>query len=672
MQNKKFTRLAVLSVLSILALAGCNESSSTIKAKPSNYDGTIVDVEGSEEKIHNDLLSIIYDEAQESNIPSATLDKVMYRYAQSVYGSYNKVTLADNSEGEITLKEAAANAKEVAQNEEEVVDYTVVKNFIKAHKSFWTYNNDGEHINDDDPENVFVVDEKNYDPSGHEIQNVASKWDDIEARIAETMYSKISSNTENHFFNEVKLVKSLYGDGQEVNYAEAKSLDEHHKPKYPSIIVPYTLEKEDVFEEEVLHREFYQTNYKIGEDESADVEGAQYHYIEKEIIPQIYSDLLIEQYLLDEELPAVRTSRARLINVIKIEKYSSFVLNANLLVKELVKEIYASRPEARADQKHYLSYVDEDNNPYEALFEKYERLSKGLYSSLSQTEKELLASINGVDNDVFKLEEGTVSHLKYYANTAYGDLVEEYEELLATRAGGYESFNSTLYNKYTNNGTTTMTEGFDRLELDIAQSKAITKGWYVQKSAPSLDGSITDSLFKNQIANYKLEAENANDGDILDAEVIDPETGKKGELAETDRLVYENGEWKIRKAPAEGEGSDLCSINGAYFLKSSGGYGEDDYKNDIVHETDDAYYIVQVVEAAKDTKLRNSTSNNSYARSRGQDFLNEVTAHITRKVAETGSYASLAKEHWLEEMSIKYHDQAIYDYFKDNYPDLFD
>ena len=119
------------------------------------------------------------------------------------------------------------------------------------------------------------------------------------------------------------------------------------------------------------------------------------------------------------------------------------------------------------------------------------------------------------------------------------------------------------------------------------------------------------------------------------------------------------------------ENKFLCSINGAFFLKFEGAYSGESYQNDIVYDDGSAYYIVQVVEAAKDVKLRNSQSKSSYANTRGESFLNEVIAQITRKVAETGNYASLAKEHWLKEMSIKYHDQNVYDYFKENYPDLF-
>ena len=441
----------------------------------------------------------------------------------------------------------------------------------------------------------------------------------------------------------------------------------------------------------VLHRDLYQTNYRVGEDEELGkiivpddpetpedetVYGEQFHYIEDEVIEVIYNDLLVEQYLLDEELAAVRNSRARLINVIKIEKYSTFTLNADLLVKKLVEDIYSSRPEEKYDESqhllHYLDYVDEEHNPYEELFESYANMSKGLISKLSADELAILEDINDTSSDTFHVTTGTLSGKEYYEHTTYGDLVEEYEKLL--EASDYDSLDKTLYNKYTSNGTCTYEEGFDQEEISIAQTESITKGWYVQKSAPSFSGSaINDRLFQLSVANAKVEVMDENDAK-LDAEV-DAETGEiKGELAKYDRLIWDetDGDWVVRDEPAAKENKFLCSINGAFFLKFEGSYSEDDYKNDIVYDDGSAYYIVQVIEAVKDAKLRNSSSASSYITSRGQTFLNEVIAHITRKVAETGSYASLAKEHWLEKMAIKYHDQNVYDYFKDNYPDLFE
>ena len=659
-RNNKFKRLAVLSLLGVFALVGCSDDDSEIYAKPSNYKDEIVTIDGNDEKIHNDVLKIIYDAMHDGSVASKTLDAVLYRYAQSVFGSYNKIARAASDET-TTLKEAVKNLRE------DTTDKSIVDGFIKAHKSYWTYNDDGKHINDDDPDNIVIIKDKDeWTPCASERQRVSDKWDDIEDRIAENMFTKISSGsyTSKHFFDELKLVRSLYQDGQEVDYATAKKIDETTGKRVNTqpMIVPYTLEGKDVFTEEVLHRDFYQTNWEYYEDETADVNGKQFHYVEKELIEDIYNDMLIEQYLLDEEVAAVRNSRARLINVIKIEKYSTFTINADLLVKDLVSKIYNTVPEASATT---LNYVDEDHNPFEKMFESYANMSKGLYNLLSTEEKATLARINTSSSDAFKLVNDPADpdydneKKTYYEHTTFGDLVEEYEELLA--ATDFESLDKDLYNKYTSNGTTTYAEGFDQEEISLSQTQSITKGWYIQKSAPSLDsnGTITNRLFQLSVANSKVEVKDQNDTEALE------------ELAKTDRIELREGEWQPRLQAADKENKFLCSINGAFFLKFEGAYSGDDYKNDIVYDDGSAYYIVQVVEAAKDVKLRNSQSKSSYANTRGESFLNDVIAHITRKVAETGNYASLAKEHWLKEMSIKYHDQNVYDYFKENYPDLF-
>ena len=666
MSNKRFPKLAVLSLLGVLALASCSESSE-IKSKPSNYDDEIITIDGNEEKIHNDIISIIADQIHDGSLPSKTLEKVLYRYAQSIFGAYNKIGQSDNDDT-ITLKAAAKNARENS------ADKSVVDNFIRTHKAYWTYDDNGKHVNDDDPTDVKeVTDDKNFDPCISERIRVTSRFDNIEERIAENMFSKIStgSYTTKHFFSEVKYLKALYEDAQNVsNYRDANG----ELLNIPSIIIDYTVEGKDVFEEGILHRDLYQTNYGLNDDEEADVNGVQYHYIEKEIIPTVYNDLLIEQYLMDEEVAAVRNSRARQINVIKIEEHEGFRFNANLLAKQLVKEIYATVPQSTDE---YLSIVDEDHNPFEEIFERYATISKGLYYELYEDDDndpstpdvpidpkadEIIKAINGSRSDAFKVETGTISGKKYFANTTYGDLVEEFEELLS--AENFNELDKDLYNKYTDSGKCSFDEGFDQEVINIDQTESITKGWYIQKAAPSLDtnGKIVNNLFQLSIANNKIEIKDENDVEHLE------------ELAAVDRIAKNEatGKWEVRESAADDENKYICSINGAYFLKFDGQAAGSSYTDDILYYDGSAYYVVQVLEAAKDVKLRNKQSLNSYANTRSQEFLNKVVSEITKKVAETGNYASLSKEHWLKKMDIKYHDQSVYDYFKDNYPDLFD
>ena len=634
-KQNKTTKLAVLSLLGILGLTACGSSSSSeIYAKPTDYDNSIVTVTDQDDKehgkddIHNDVLSIIYDAIHEGDLSSKVLDKALYNFAESVLGVYNSVTRG--SRELITLEEAA--------NDD--LSNTKINAFILSHKAYWLTNDEGKRVDEEGN----IVDE-NATPCERERDRVRAKWTAVETRIAEEMYSRALSGsyTSKHFFKEADFVKALYRDGHNVDYDAAKSSGYFG-------VVPYTVEEDEVFEKGILHRKFYQDGI--------------FDYIEKEIVPEVYSDLLVEQYLLDEDISAIRNSRARKINVIKIEKYSNFTNNADMLKKKLVDEIYANKP---GDQDSMVRIDADQIEAYgEELFEKYATISKGLYNEIQNDPEalQIVTELQQIASDVYQ-EEVSASGISYYKNTTYGDLVEEFEELLEDIANNnWDDLDESLYSKYTSSGTRTVEEGFDQQRIDIAQKQSITKGWYIQNKEPSLDsnGTINDRLFKLSVANAKYEIGEGSDQALIDANIES--------LKEHDRFVKENGVWKLRDEWND-TNSFLCSINGAYYLKFENQYVGDDKRNDIVYDDGNAYYVVQVLEAVKDVKLR-STATGNYEATRGQQFMDEVIDEVAKILGETGNYATVSKNHWLEKMDITYHDQEVYDYFKSNYPELFD
>jgi hypothetical protein len=284
---------------------------------------------------------------------------------------------------------------------------------------------------------------------------------------------------------------------------------------------------------------------------------------------------------------------------------------------------------------------------------------KGLNDNMSLIYKAVTPLVGGAER----------ADLTYYSNTTYGDLVKDYVKVLENE-GDWEKLDSSDYSTFTSSGTRTIKEGFEQKLIDIMQKETITKGWYIQNSAPSLDsnGTINDRLFKLSVANAKIE--------VGEEGVVDPSVRSEAiaKLNAADRIAKNaaTGKWEARAEKSEDESNRfLCSINGAYYLKFEGQYAGDDWKNDIVYDDGSAYYIVQVLEAVKDSKLRNLTDNN-YVATRGRAVMNEITDEVAKLVGDTGSYASLSKSHWLEKMNIKYHDQTVYDYFKSNYPDLFE
>ena len=52
--------------------------------------------------------------------------------------------------------------------------------------------------------------------------------------------------------------------------------------------------------------------------------------------------------------------------------------------------------------------------------------------------------------------------------------------------------------------------------------------------------------------------------------------------------------------------------------------------------------------------------------------MEEIVNEITKIVGAGESYSTLAEKHFLKKMNLEYHDDVVYNYFKENYPELFE
>ena len=52
--------------------------------------------------------------------------------------------------------------------------------------------------------------------------------------------------------------------------------------------------------------------------------------------------------------------------------------------------------------------------------------------------------------------------------------------------------------------------------------------------------------------------------------------------------------------------------------------------------------------------------------------MQEIINEVAKIIGKGESYSTLATKKYLKAMSIEYHDESVYDYFKTNYPELFD
>ena len=709
MPSKKLGKIAFLSLLGVLSIASCSSEEyreEAIYSKPSYYYTNVITVEDDNGvkhsyDIYNNLLKVIVDAMHEGETKTKVLNEILLKYSESIYGSYDDVTAKDYELGYITLRDAVEDA--------DTEDHLIADEFIRAHKVYWRFDANGKHIDDDgNPVNDLLP---NWPVSKFERKTLKAKLKAIDMRVKEAMFNKASSAAQDFYFDETEFVKNLHKEGKKnVDY------DKCLADNLNLVLADYTLEAEDVFIEDnplgLLHKEYYQ---KYAEEVIYDDEGhplddhgdpildpdeaeafikekeSSFTYIQDEIIPDVYRDLLVEQYLLDKEFPVVRDSRARKINVLKLEKYSGFSSNADALAKDLINTLYNDpkvvptvKPEPNVDSPLSDKYdlrvdPEEIDEYYDNLFEAYSIINKGQYDVITAAQAKLPEERNDIEQYIVDIMSRIQSYGNkiyekspdgdFYENTSYGDLMEDYNDFLEKVT--YDDYDAELAKKFTDNGKITPEEGLRKEKVKLDQNKTITKGWYIQNAGPSLDsaGEITKKLFTVTVGNAKMEV-----GEGTDQTVI---ANNYATLEDLDRfqLNLTGDAYELRKLADAHESSYVCSINGAYFLKlsdspidSSLPFGGDILLND---KSGNAYYVVQVTEAVKDIKLRKDGSY-SYSATRGTEVLQDIVEEVSKKVAETGNYSTLSRKYWLKNMYVLFHDYIVFAYFVENYPELFE
>lgn len=576
----KFTKFAALAVLATVGLTACSKE---IVAKPADYEEPLVTVEGYDEDIYNNVVSIVYDAMHDGTLASDVLDDVLYQFAISIVGNYNSLT--SSVEG-VTLKEAAASA--------ESSDHSKADEFVKAHKAYWTLNADGER---EAGENAAA--------SESELARVVAKWNAIEERIAKKLHKEISSGSysDRNIFSEEDYLMTLHSGMNKV--ANPVVASEVSNGLYTGLITP-DVEDTQVFAgtDPILHREYYQ-------DSIINEENAKYTYVEDEIIPTIYRELLVEQYLLDETYNTLGRSYARKVNVVSITANAEYPLAANYLVNEFVD-----------------SYINGGKTVDLDAFKVLSNAWKGV--DLSTDEDKLLA-----DAGLTKTTSG------YYLGTAYGDLMEDYEKITDNPL----TTDTAIESSFTNNNAYTKEVGLEIKKNEILLKDHTENGWYIKNGGLSnLPEDIRTRLFNIGVAN------------ALD---------QQGSNALKDRA--DNGYAKYAD-----EDPYIARINGKNYLKVSETEASDSNKDMLFFDkASSTYYIIQIEEAASSSKL-SKTSENNYETLRDVETMETIVGEVARVVAENDSFKTLSTKHWLEKAELKYHDQTVYDYFLDNYPDLFD
>jgi hypothetical protein len=119
----------------------------------------------------------------------------------------------------------------------------------------------------------------------------------------------------------------------------------------------------------------------------------------------------------------------------------------------------------------------------------------------------------------------------------------------------------------------------------------------------------------------------------------------------------------------------LRKINGVSYLIPQTSQ-QNDARNFLLYDANSTtYYIVQVLEAVNTTKMNASTtSTTNYDAIVGDDGETRtlIAGEIARILGVREASINASNLHWLKLADLKFHDQTIYDFFKERFPTLYD
>lgn len=345
---------------------------------------------------------------------------------------------------------------------------------------------------------------------------------DIEDRIDEKMLALIktgSYETENKFSEErfaQYVKKQLYTVNAVSGY-------------YDDVVFTPAITK-DNYDGIAIHQDYYTS------------------YINGEIVPEIYREKLVEQYLYDEEYSTLGRSYARKVN------YVAITTNTN-------------HPEAA---KYLIDTFIENN-------------ILGATATAATANLEILANAwRGVASDFIANEEALLeeagvkdTHVgSYHDYTQYGDIMTDYAKINDDRL----LTDATIENSFTGSGTYIPSVGLEIKTNTLRKQDYTTDGWYIKNGGlTSLPEEIRNRLFNIGTANG-----------------VDYATDEKNPPATAHTSDY------------------VRNINGINYLVPQSSQLGDNKNFLLYDASTTTYYVVQVEEAVNTTKMSQTSTSKNY------------------------------------------------------------
>ena len=551
MTNKKKGLFLTLVAASAFVLSSCNE----VTALPKFYeDPIILNDDGAKTDVYQNIMSLIYDAlTSSSDNPKKVLDEMMYVIAVDQFGSF-------------------AEVEELAAKDENAAE---VRTFIDAHDNVYRDEDDAEA-----------------DKVANEFARLVHFKDTMDYRIKEVFHDAATggSYSKRSRFDEEKYAVSLVGDLYDI-----EGVFEDATVWYKDVLVTPDVEVEDIVN--FVHIDRYQD------------------YIERGVLPRLYREKLVEQFIYDNNYSSLGRTYAREVEYIKIVNNDAYPSAAKSLINAFVDK-----------------YILDVNAADEVDFEVLANAWRGI--DLSPDAVTLLetaftgTSVPVTDADVLAQLAGPSV---YYPQTQFGSIAKDYLKITDDRFTNDTGIESDFTNSNAYTKQVGLTIKSDSLKLEDYTND----GWYVKSGGLSeLPEAIRSRLFNINVANEvgSIEAEDATHS-------------------------YESGQY-------------VRNLRGEFYLTPTTSEQGTDVRKDnfVIYDiSSSTYYIIKVKEAVSTSKL-SRLSDNSYPTLEREDIAKEVTHVLSAK----DSYINNAYESYIKLYSVIYHDTTIYDYFKEQFPDLFD
>ena len=492
--------------------------------------------------------------------------------------------------------------------------------FVKAHKAYWDKKEvDGKFEPGDEPTDLTPAIENRVEV----IKNL------VFTNVVSKMFDEANSDLykEHNIFKEYKFARDKFKTSKvgDFSYEGDKNIyDKKYEAEDSDVfsnnkLIDSTVTKEDpktiVGEKPMLHLDYYQD------------------YINSQILPSIIDTLLVEQYIFDNQYTTLSRTQARKINYVAIQATDKTNLSAKQLVNKFIDK-YITNEDGSITKDTKINFeilanawkgLIEDDSAAQSLLDE----SKAFTKVTNHNEALEYKQVDPLHPVETKYIDGTTDKT-FYRETEYGQLMLDYAKI---NTNVHDSISNTKQKEFSNSGAYTVEKGLEYKTRDIKVKDYTTNAWGTKDSGfSSLPTSIKDTLFEYSVS-------------------IDTPVNKSEESFK--------------------ESSYVELINGHYYLKAQNAKSEN-YYDTIAHydESSKTFYIVEIEEALSQSKLSYNTTveDGGYEPAKRE----EIAREIGYTMASGETYKNTAYLHYLENCDITYHDQSIYDFMKETYPDLFE